>query len=429
MKATFGGTGMSKSFGLARHLARAGLVGAALLGMLAPVAARADNLVVNADTSDPQPKAAMQEAARRFEVANPGTHVVLNVYDHESYKQSIRNWLTSAPPDVVLWYTGTRLRQFVQPGLLADVSALWTPAMKQAFGNTPLELASDNGKQYAVPYTQYQYGLYYRGDLFKKAGVGPIATWDDLLGACDKLKAISVAPLDIGSKDLWPTAAWFDYLDLRINGYASHMQLMSGKMSYLDPKVRNVFAHWKQLLDHKCFVANHAELSMQESQSLLYQGRAAMMLIGNFITENFSPEMQQVMQYEPFPTVTPGVARAEDAPMDAVSIPQGAKNKAGAMKFLAFMMQPDTQTMINKYEKQIPANTQAQVIDDRFLVEGRKLLEATPDHAQFFDRDTNEALATLAMKGFQEFMVQPARLDRILAGIDRARLRIYAPAN
>ena len=409
---------MSKSFRLAGALA--------LALAAAPLAARADSITVNADTSGAQPKAAFQAAVKQFEAANPDTQVVLNVYDHESYKQSLPNWLTSAPPDVVLWYTGTRMRQFVQPGLLADVSALWTAPMKQAFGATAVGLVTDDGKQYAVPYTQYQYGLYYRGDILKKAGVGPIKSWDDLVGACDKLNAIGVAPIDIGSKDLWPTAAWFDYLDLRINGYAAHMALMSGKSSYLDAKVRDVFAHWKQLLDHKCFVPNHAELSMQESQAVLFQGRAAMMLIGNFITENFSPEMQEVMQFEPFPVITPGVADAEEAPMDSVSIPQGAKNKAGAMKFLAFMMQPDVQTLINRYEKQIPANEQAQVLDDRFLVEGRKLLESSPDHAQFFDRDTNEALATLAMKGFQEFMVQPARLDHILADIERARLRIYA---
>ncbi len=417
---------MSKPLRLAVRLAS---VVAFALGGAASGVARADTVIVNADTSDPQPKAAFQDVVKRFEAANPGTQVTLNVYDHESYKQSIRNWLTSAPPDVVLWYTGTRMRQFVQPGLLTDVSTLWTDPLKQSFGKTALDLVTDGGKQYAVPYTQYQWGIYYRADLLKKAGVATIANWDDLLGACDKLNAIGVAPFSLGSKDLWPTAGWFDYLDLRINGYASHMQLASGKMSYLDPKVRDVFAHWKQLLDHRCFVKNHTELSMQESQSVLFQGRAAMMLVGNFITANFTPETQDLMQFQPFPTITPGVAAAEDAPMDSVSIPQGAKNKAGAMKFLAFMMQPDVQTEINKYEKQIPANSQAKLIDDRFLMQGRKLLEATPDHAQFFDRDTNEALATLAMKGFQEFMVRPARLNRILTDIDRARLRIYATGN
>ena len=404
----------------------AGALGICLAGV-AP--ARADSLTVNSDQSDPQPKAAIQEVVTRFKAANPDIQVTLNVYDHESYKQSIRNWLTSAPPDVVLWYTGTRMRQFVQPGLLADVSAVWTTPMKQAFGSTAVDLVTDNGRQYAVPYTQYQYGLYYRSDILQKAGVGQITTWEDLLGACDKLNAANVSPIALGSKDLWPTAAWFDYLDLRINGYASHMQLMSGKMSFTDPKVHDVFAHWKQLLDHKCFNANHTELSMQESQPLLYQGRAGMMLMGNFITENFSPDMQKVMKFEPFPAITAGVARAEDAPLDGISIPQGAKNKAAAMKFLAFMMQPDIQTMVNATEKQIPANGQAKLIDDPYLAAGRDLLAAAPDHAQFFDRDIDEALATLAMKGFQEFMVRPARLNRILADIDRARLRIYATTN
>ena len=31
------------------------------------------------------------------------------------------------------------------------------------------------------------------------------------------------------------------------------------------------------------------------------------------------------------------------------------------------------------------------------------------------------------MKGFQEFMIKPDRLDAVLAGIERARRRIYKP--
>ena len=55
------------------------------------------------------------------------------------------------------------------------------------------------------------------------------------------------------------------------------------------------------------------------------------------------------------------------------------------------------------------------------------MLNSAADLTQFLDRDTSEDLATIAMKGFQEFMVRPARLDRILDGIERARQRIYGP--
>ncbi len=396
----------------------------ALAGVSA-MEARASTLVFNADTSDPAPRAAFAEVVHRFEAAHPGVNVQYNVYDHESYKQAIRNWLTSEAPDVVLWYTGERLRQFVQPGLMADLSPLFTPQIKQEFGNTPVGLVTTDGKQYGVPYTQYQWGLYQRADLLKKAGVAPIHDWQSLLGACDTLKHAGLVPIVIGTKDLWPTAGWFDYLDLRLNGYAFHMQLMSGHVSYLDPRVKNVMAHWKQLIEHQCFNADQTELAFQEAQPLLFQGRGAMMLIGNFITQSIPPAELPEFTFQPFPTLDASVQDAEDAPMDDVSVPAHAKNMKDAMAFVAYVMQPDTQTLINHIEKQIPANRQAKVDDDRFLIAGRKLLEATPDHAQFFDRDTSEDLATVAMKGFAQFMVEPGRENQILANIDRARKRIY----
>jgi multiple sugar transport system substrate-binding protein len=69
-------------------------------------------------------------ARRRFQAENPDVELRLNIYDGESYKKSIRNWLTSAPPDVVYWNAGYRMRQFVAPGLLEDVSDLYTPAVR-----------------------------------------------------------------------------------------------------------------------------------------------------------------------------------------------------------------------------------------------------------------------------------------------------------
>ncbi len=43
--------------------------------------------------------------------------------------------------------------------------------------------------------------------------------------------------------------------------------------------------------------------------------------------------------------------------------------------------------------------------------------------AQFFDRDAPAEMAKAGMEGFQEFMVQPERLDTILERLERARQR------
>jgi multiple sugar transport system substrate-binding protein len=329
---------------------------------------------------------------------------------------------------VVYWYVGERMRQFVRPGLLEDVSDLFTPALRYELPTAALDLVSVDGRQYGVPYTYYNLGFYYRRDLFERADVArPPQTWDELLDACARLGALGLAPVAIGSKELWPTAAWFDYIDLRLNGYDFHMRLMSGKVPYTDPQVVAIFDRWRALIDRHAFVANHVGMTWQESQALLYQGKAAMMLIGNFITPNFPPEVREQMAFFRFPEITPGLARAEDAPMNSVHIPIRARHKEAARRFLAFVARADVQEKINAALLQIPVNRAAKVADDRFLQAGQELLVATEALAQYFDRDTSEELATMAMKGFQEFMVKPDRLGRILADIERARLRIYGP--
>jgi len=406
---------------------RNALAGLALGVSILAAPALAGTLVINPDTSDPAPRAAFEAVIADFRKAHPGIEVKFNVYDHESYKKSIRNWLSSASPDVVFWYVGNRMRQFVQPGLLEDVSALYTDAAKGELIPAGLDLVTVEGKQYGVPYTFYQWGVYYRRDLFEKAGVtSPPKTWPELVEACGKLKAAGLEPIAIGSKDLWPTAGWFDYLNMRENGFDFHKELMSGKVPFTDDRVKAVLARWKTLLDGGCFVKNHASVSWQESQAYLYQGRSAMMLIGNFIVPNFPKELAGSMDFFPFPQINAGVVQGEDAPMDSIHIPARAKNKEDAKTFLAFVMRADVQERINAALKQIPVNSRAAIADDRFLKAGRDLLAKTPNLAQFFDRDTSEDLATIGMKGFQEFMVNPDRADKVLGDIERARKRIYS---
>lgn len=394
------------------------------LATFAPACAR--TLLINANTSDPAPRAAWVAAVTAFQRDNPDIDIKFNIYDHESYKKSIRNWLTGASPDVVFWFAGNRMRGFVERKLLSDVSSLFTADAKAALHRSALDLVSVDGRQYGMPYSYYQIGLYFRRDLLARAGIAHAPRdWSELLAACDKLAAAGIDAVAIGSKDLWPTAAWFDYLDLRTNGHAFHMALMAGGVPYTDPRVRAVFEKWRILLERGCFTKNHASLSWQESQALLYQGRAAMMLIGNYIVPNFPAEMRDRMDFARFPTIDASVGAYEEAPMNSLHIPAGARNKDDARRFLAYVLRADVQEAVNRALSQLPVNLQAGVADDPFLKKGQALLRGADALSQYFDRDTSEDLATIAMKGFQEFMIDPDRLDAVLATIERARKRIY----
>jgi multiple sugar transport system substrate-binding protein len=388
--------------------------------------AMARTLVINANTSDPAPRAAWEAIVADFQRDNPEVDVKFNVYDHESYKKAIRNWLTGASPDVVFWFAGDRMREFVTRKMLTDVSDVFSEGVRASLPRAGIDLVSVKGRQYGVPYSYYQIGLYFRRDLLDRAGFREApATWAELIEACRGLKAEGLEPFAIGSKDLWPTAAWFDYLDLRTNGHAFHMALTRGEVPYTDQRVRSVFAKWRELLDLGCFAKNHASLSWQESQALLYQGRAAIMLIGNYIVANFPPEVRERMDFAPFPAMQYARGRFEEAPTNSVHIPADARNKDDAKRFLAYVLRADVQERINRALLLLPVNLKAATADDRFLKKGQALLANAEALSQYFDRDANEDLATIAMKGFQEFMINPDRLDSVLDGIERARLRIY----
>ena len=385
----------------------------------------AGKLVINNSNPDPAPKKAWTELVEDFKKAHPEVEVEHNFYDHESYKTSLRNWLTSEPPDVITWFAGETLNTFISRGLIEDISDVWDANnMHGDFSSTRASSTFDD-KQYAVPWGYNQWGVYYRKDLFEKYGIAVPTTWDEFLKACATLKSNGITPITIGTKYYWTAAGWFDYLNFRINGMDFHRELLAGNASYTDQRVKDVFAKWRELLDPGYFIENHTSYSYQEAIPPLLQGKAAMYLIGNFVTWGIPAEDLAKIDYFQFPTINGSLPKFEDAPTDIVAIPKGAKNKADAKKFMAFVARADVQSKLNNAIGYLPPNTKAKPKPDRFLEIGAKVLASAAGTAQFYDRDNKPEMATDGMKGFQEFMVNPDRLDKILTRIDKTRKRVF----
>ena len=407
---------------LARRLAAAAAISATMAS-----AGWAGELVINTDTSDPAPKKAFEELIAAFEAKHPDIKVKWNVFDHEGYKTSIRNFLTADAPDLAAWYAGNRMLPYVEAGLFEDVSDVWAEGgLDKTLASAAASMTID-GKKWGVPYTYYQWGIYYRADIFEEQGIAPPATWAELLEACAKLKAAGITPFAIGTKALWPTGGWFDYLNLRVNGYEFHMDLTSGKVPYTDPKVKAVFERWAELVEPGYFIENHAAIDWQEAVPLLVQGKAAMYLMGNFAHATMLDGglKEEQIGFLQFPEITPGLPKAEDAPTDTLHIPAKAKNKEDARKFLAFLATAEVQTAINKTLGQLPVNNLSAPPEDRILRQGFEMLSNAHALAQFYDRDAPAGMAKAGMEGFQEFMVKPDRADKILARLEKIRKRVY----
>jgi multiple sugar transport system substrate-binding protein len=390
-------------------------------------AAFAGDLVINFDDPNPGPKAGFEAAVEAFKAAHPEVNVTVNINDREAHKTAIRNFLTADAPDITSWYPGNRMGPFVDAGLFEPITDLWNAEGLDKDMAAIEPTMTRNGEIWGVPYSYYQWGVYYRKDIFDKLGLAEPTTWDELLTVSKTLQENDVTPFTIGTKFLWTAAGVFDYINLRTNGYDVHNALTAGEIKYTDERIVNTFNNWKQLIDMGAFVDNHATMSWQDAVAPFANGEAAMYVMGNFSVDaylNAGLTMDQI-DYFQFPEITPGVPMAEEAPADAFFIPSGAKNKEDARKFLAFIARPEIQTAWNETIGQLPPNSRATVSDNKFIQEGFAVVSNAAGLAQFFDRDAPAEMAKAGMEGFQEFMIKPDRMMAILERLDKINARVY----
>ena len=389
------------------------------------------DLKIFLDTSNPAPRATMEAMIARFQALHPDMNIETTVIDREAYKTQIRNFLTANAPDVATWYAANRMTPYVKAGLFEDVSDLWAePEIAENLASTKGAMTIDD-KQWGVPYTYYQWGVYYRKDIYEELGINEPADFDEMIANCEKVIASGRKCYTIGTKWLWTASGWFDYLNMRTHGFDFHMKLAAGEVEWTSPEVRATFANWGRLVEMGAFVDDHQNKDWQQSLPLMVSGEAAAILKGNFAVAPLREAGldDSKLDFHQFPAITPGVALAEDAPTDTFHIPSNATNKDNARAFLRFAVSADEQTEINSGANlgQLPVNAKSSIDDDKFLKEGFTMLSSNSPGgvAQFFDRDFPAEMAKGAMEGMQEFMVFPENLDDILERLEAMRQDVY----
>lgn len=388
------------------------------------------SLRISSDMSNPAPRAIMEGLVADFGALHPGLDIELTIVDREAWKTQIRNVLSANPPDVVNWYAANRMAPYVNAGLFMDISDWWEAGDYEGLDSVRGALTIDD-RQWGIPYTYYQWGVYYREDIYNELGLSEPTTWEEELANCQVIVESGRACYTIGTRFLWTAGGWFDYLNMRTNGFDFHMQLARGEVPWTDERVRQTFANWRELIDMGGFIEDHQTYSWQDALPLMINGEAAAYLMGNFVVPHLRDAglTDDQIDFYQFPAINPDVAMGEDAPTDTFHVPAGAQNVEAARAFLAYVASPEVQTAINGPDGlgQLPVNANASVADDEFNQQGFEMLSenATGGIAQFFDRDFPAEMASIGMEGLQEFMVFPDNLDDILGRLEQARQRIY----
>lgn len=411
-----------------KKMIRMGVIAGCLAATAAwSTAATAGTLAINIAYKGAVQRAVWQSTMDEFKKANPDVDIKPSFIEEEAYKVQLPGWLSTQAPDIINWHNGERMAFYASRGLLEDVSEDWKKNGWDATYASTKEASSWQGKQYSVPTVYYSWGMFYRKDLFKKVGIaGEPKTWDEFLDACKKLKAAGIAPIAVGGRDAWTLAGWFDYLDLRINGNAFHQQLMAGDIAYTDARVKKVYTAWKSLIDNKYFIDNALSYDLDGAQPFLFQGKAAMMLMGTFIAKGFPAKLAPEMGYFQFPIIDANVPTAEEGPTESIHIPAKARNKADARRFIAFVGTPAISAKLAEGLGSLPANSKSPAPTEPISRIGFEILSnAKGGISQFYDRDMTKEMADEGMKGMQKFVSDPTRIDDVLNELEQSRKRIY----
>jgi multiple sugar transport system substrate-binding protein len=381
--------------------------------------------------SDPTPKKGLQAVVDAYQTKS-GNTVKVNTVSHNDFQTNITRYLQGNPDDVASWFAGYRMQFFAQKGFLEDISDVW--AKLTGFGD-PLKAASTgvDGKQYFVPLYNYAWGLFYRKSVFQAKGWTPPTTWDEYVATAKKIKADGTVPIGFADKDGWPSMGTFDYINMRKNGYQFHVDLMAGKQSWTDQKVKDVFGLWGSLFDAGLYQSGSLGRTWEEGGTSFARKEVAMVVFGvPHVSQQTPVDQHSDIGIVPFPEIDPANGTDSiEAPIDGFLLAKKAKNIAGGKDLLTFLGTPEAE---NAYLKIDPSNIAVSSGGDtsgyeQLQKDSSDLVAKAKHVSQYLDRDTRPDFAqTVIIKAFQSFVDKHSKsdIDALCASIEDQKKSIFA---
>lgn len=352
--------------------------------------------------------------------------VLLNALDEE----------LKSPPDVIMGpVSGEALRGYIRAGAVADISEVWgAEGWQNDYPQNVIDMMSENGKQYFVPMAFQWNPMFYRTDVFSDLSIAIPQTWDDVLDAMDTIKAAGKRPVTQSSRG-WipPTARWFTMLNLRLNGFGFHRDLLAGRESWLDDRVRDVMEHWLSVFKLGGFGENLHELNYRAAYiEFVVNGEAAMYLLGEWLYEHMQPGWDQHIDFFRFPALHREHGQHAVVHYYGAYMPTNATEPQAALDFLQHLGSTGLQRRIVHEQKR--AVMTSKIPDEELPVhrqKGRDYVRQSDKLYPLFEMSTFthrmglEALhqfATLAERWREETLV-----DDMLENLETVRQEELAP--
>ncbi|MEU0005396.1 ABC transporter substrate-binding protein [Streptomyces sp. NPDC006314] len=385
-------------------------------------------VTLGSNASDAVPKRAFAEIYAAFNKKS-GITVDVNTKDHNTFQEQINSYLQGTPDDVFNWFAGYRMQFFAAKKLATPIDDVWAK-IGDNFPDAMKKLSKgDDGKYYFVPLYTYPWAIFYRKSVFRQHGYEVPTTWDQLVALCKQMKKDGLVPIAFGDKDAWPAMGTFDQINFRLNGYDFHVELMAGKASWTDSRVKAVFDHWSELLPY------HQDGAMgrtwQDAAQTLVAKKAGMYLLGSFVAQQFTDKADvEDLDFFAFPEINSAYGQdTVEAPTDGFMVSKAPKNRAGVVKLLEYLGTPEAEAIYLKSDPSVVAASSKADTSSYTALQKKAytMISGAKSLTQFMDRDSRpDFTSTVMQPALQKFIQNPKGVDGLLSSIERQKKTIFA---
>ncbi len=378
------------------------------------------------NTTDPL-KSAWQDLANQYMASHPNVTIKITVIENDPFKTKLNTAMQAGtPPDIFQSWGGGVLQQYAAAGLMKDI----TPELKSggwgdSFSPAALNLYSDNGKYYGVPWDVGAVGFWYNKDLFTKAGIAaPPATWDDLLTDIKMLKTAGITPIALGEKDKWPGAFYWEYLAVRLGGKDAFNKAYSRSGgSFTDPAFVQAGQYLQQLTALQPFENGVLGASYDDHQALMGNGKAAMELMGQWAPANdaaaSTDKKGQQLGFFPFPSLPNQQGNPTDVLGGGNGFGIGKKAPPEAVDFVKFLTSSVNQQSLAKTGALLPPVKGAlSAVTDPNLQAVAQLVANAPYYQLYYDQFMSPAVGNTVNDQTQALFAGSATPQAAAAAID-----------
>jgi raffinose/stachyose/melibiose transport system substrate-binding protein len=211
-----------------------------------------------------------------------------------------------------------------------------------------------DGHTYLWPYMSSPVMFWYNKDIFTKAGIsGPPATWDDLMVACDKIKAIGIAPITTESNEPEYDNYWLNYLVERQKGPDFLTKVIEDKTGEMwkDPVFPTSIKMFQDMWTRGCLPEGAKGFIWPAGQQLLATDQAGMELCGSWLPNELRDTTRPDFKWGGFnfPAVTGGTGNGGDLHIwtGSMMILKDSPHPKEAWEFLKYVMTNANQSTIS----------------------------------------------------------------------------------